>query len=777
MALGKDNQIVHRAGPLKQANKAHKSGRSRDKKQSKGKVHVKKLTQHKRQDLKRIARKNRLQQLRKVKRDEVIMQKRGLGSSNSAPILGVVLSLDEHIDARKFVADLQHCDDDIIVTNSKLGTSHLSFPRLKQRFSFIVPNRHNIHYVMDALKVADVLLLLHPHHALDEFTENLLSVIIGHALPTAIHVVQGMDKMNPKKKAECRKNILKIMESRFSDEKLHSADTRQELQLLLRQVGCQKRRPVGFRDSRSYLLAENAEHTPSETDAGSGTLKVSGFVHGQPLSVNGLVHIPGWGDFQLSQIDYETDPYPVPNKATRCKSGEDVAMNNTVIASDKADATEQASLQSEVVPDPMEGEQTWPTKEELDAAALKPKKSKKRVTEGTSEYQATWIVDSESESCSDSESEDGEEDEADSMSEGESNMDEDMEETESVADMKDDNYDKNINLEEEKEMLVRFKEERLNEMFPDELDTPHDSTARVRFQKYRGLKNFSGSPWDPMENLPTDYSRIYRFDNFKQTKKRVLNSEKDGAPPGSYVTLHIKNVPKPVYDSIEESQPFIVYSLLKHEQKMSILNVVIRRHHTCKSSIKSKDTLVFHIGYKRFTCRPIFSEHKTGNKFKYERFLPRDTAVVASFYAPVIFPPASVVVFKQSQEGTHELVATGNVLDVNPNRIVVKRIVLSGHAFKIYKKLAVVRYMFFNKEDINWFKCVELRTKRGRRGHIKEYLGSHGHMKCIFDKQLQSQDVVLMNLYKRVFPKWTFDSYVPTPNSSLLHNKTVMEEM
>ncbi|MFQ6621646.1 hypothetical protein Gotur_002494 [Gossypium turneri] len=303
--------------------------------------------------------------------------------------------------------------------------------------------------------------------------------------------------------------------------------------------------------------------------------------------------------------------------------------------------------------------------------------------------------------------------------------------------------------------------------FPDEVDTPLDVPARKRFAKYRGLKSFRTSSWDPKESLPPEYARIFAFDSFARTQKHVvakaLKVEQEGrddcAPVGSFARFYIKDVPFHAASNLcaaSRTAPIVLCGLLQHESKMSVLHFSIKKHDSYDAPIKSKEELIFHVGFRQFVARPIFStDNINSDKHKMERFLHAGRFSIASIYAPISFPPLPLIALKNAAgAGTPAVAAVGSLRSIDPDRIILKKIILTGYPQRVSKLKATVRYMFHNPEDVRWFKPVEVWTKCGRRGRVKEPIGTHGGMKCIFNGGLQQHDTVCMSLYKRAYPKW-----------------------
>lgn len=157
----------------------------------------------------------------------------------------------------------------------------------------------------------------------------------------------------------------------------------------------------------------------------------------------------------------------------------------------------------------------------------------KKVPKGWSDYQAAWIVESDVED-GDSQDEDSEEDDEKFMSCEEDKSDqednEQINDTDTVTSevpVKDDVYDNDFDAFKEHEELKKIAEAREDQQFPDEVDTPQNLPARERFMRYRGLESFRTSAWDPKENLPEDYARIFQFENYDRTRRRVFKELED----------------------------------------------------------------------------------------------------------------------------------------------------------------------------------------------------------------------------------------------------------
>lgn len=88
--------------------------------------------------------------------------------------------------------------------------------------------------------------------------------------------------------------------------------------------------------------------------------------------------------------------------------------------------------------------------------------------------------------------------------------------------------------------------------------------------------------------------------------------------PGWYITIHVPRVHEDLYKAYiaVEERPLIIFGLLPHEQKMSVLNVCLKRTSGNTEAVKSKEKLIFQCGFRRFAACPVFSQHTNGNKHK-----------------------------------------------------------------------------------------------------------------------------------------------------------------
>ena len=532
---------------------------------------------------------------------------------------------------------------------------------------------------------------------------------------------------------------------------------------------------------RNYLLSDKIEY-----NSVTRQLDIQGFVRGvAPLDVSSLIHIPCMGTFRCASVRKTPSPLTPQHrlKKDQAMAGED--EENVLAANPKY----QESLEMFATPDSLAGEQNLigfdeaeenDNEEEEDSAFARPA--------GWSDYQAAWLdgVD--------------EADTADEFDHGELAAQLNKKTTDS-ADI--DMLDANQYSEEERKALMeqRRKEQSEHAEFPDEVQVGDDEKARDRFARYRSLKSFRKSSWDPKENLPETYASLFHFARFKATQRAIMNDRKDSmkaaqraagnffgkspeqsedtnmsdseeepydpldgcVPTGSYVTLTLSDVSEDSFRLLSPKAVVTAVTLLSHENKMSVLHAglttpsltTVDEEGKEQLPVKSKDVLIFRCGWRTWAARPIFSQNNLNcDKHKFERYRPNEGFYAASWFGPVTYTPCPVLTFRKTPSGRLETVAHGSLIGADADRIVVKRILLTGYPVKVRKRHAVVKYMFNNPEDVLWFKPAGLHTKHGLIGNIEESVGDHGTMKCLFHAPIKQHDTVCLPLYKRIYPKY-----------------------
>lgn len=268
-------------------------------------------------------RRNAAKQVQSKKRHALVSATRLFSGVDGAPRIVAVIPLSEDVDARSAASTLAESLDANTADCPEHGLWKLkySFPsfnlayradccrraeRFKTSLQFInVPYRH-LYAALDACKSADyVLFVLSSTVEVDPWGDLLLRTLQAQGLPEVVSCVAPTT--HPTTDAKARSAVLKSLLSFMhyfvpTQTRVFDLDTPADRINAVRALCEGRPADVRWREGRAWVLAEDVSWV-------DGVMGVTGVVRGAQLSANRLVHLPGYGDFQINKVSFNPPTY------------------------------------------------------------------------------------------------------------------------------------------------------------------------------------------------------------------------------------------------------------------------------------------------------------------------------------------------------------------------------------------------------------------------------------------------------------------------------------
>lgn len=187
---------------------------------------------------------------------------------------------------------------------------------------------NDLNSMIDMSKVADlVLLMIDGNFGFEMETMEFLQIAATHGFPRILGIVSHLDLFRQPSQMRASKKALKnrfwtevykgaklfylsgVMNGRYPD---------REILNIARFISVMKFRPLKWRNEHPYLLADRMTDVthPGLIEADpkcDRSVALYGYLRGTPLrSEKAPVHIPGVGDFEVSEVERLVDPCPTP---------------------------------------------------------------------------------------------------------------------------------------------------------------------------------------------------------------------------------------------------------------------------------------------------------------------------------------------------------------------------------------------------------------------------------------------------------------------------------
>lgn len=202
----------------------------------------------------------------------------------------------------------------------------------KKRRLTIIECNNDINAMIDIAKCADlVLLMCDASFGFEMEIFEFLNICQVHGMPKIMGVLTHLDSINNAKQLQKRKKLLK---NRFWTEvyqgaKLfylsgiqHGEYLRNEVKNLGRFIHVMKFRPLTWRGQHSYVLGDRVEDITNQEEIRLNpkcdrNVVLYGYVRGIPLKKDTTVHIAGYGDVKIDELQALPDPCPMPSRGKK----------------------------------------------------------------------------------------------------------------------------------------------------------------------------------------------------------------------------------------------------------------------------------------------------------------------------------------------------------------------------------------------------------------------------------------------------------------------------
>lgn len=130
----------------------------------------------------------------------------------------------------------------------------------------------------------------------DNWGDILLRALQAQGLPDVTTVIPADATMDPKERSGIMRSLLSFIQYFApTQERVYDLHVPSDRLNAVRSLAEGKPQNVRWKEGRSWVLGENVQWE-------NGVLKVTGVVRGASLSVNRLVHLPNFGDYQVEKV-------------------------------------------------------------------------------------------------------------------------------------------------------------------------------------------------------------------------------------------------------------------------------------------------------------------------------------------------------------------------------------------------------------------------------------------------------------------------------------------